>query len=300
MACPSDTQTDRGTAQTGIRVKPSMRKTVRTIALALAATLTLAACGSGEVVGPPEDSVDEPLIQVSSEGGFVPVEFNIARGPTFTVTRDKQFIFPGVTTLEYPGALIPAVFAGELTVEQYDQIVKLVEDMGIEEMDNKADNSVTNVADASTEVIRYWDQEGVHTYSVYALGISDQPQSDETAAFAELFDYLHQLSGTVTGTPYEPKNYRVVASPSYAEQDPNFVDIRPWPFEGDNPNDWEILTTVGEQTWTCKAFDPATVSALSDATQATLWMDPSESGDAQNIQILVRPLHPGEEDCVLG
>ncbi len=270
------------------------------MAILAASSLVVAACGSGEVVGPPDESSEDALIQVSSEGGFVPVEFNIARGPTFTVTRDKQFVFPGVTTLEYPGALIPAVFAGELNVEQYDRIFKLIEDIGIEGMENETDNSVTNVADASTEVIKYWDQDGVHQYSVYALGASDQPQSDATTAFVELFDYLHQLSGTVAGTPYQPEKYRVVASPSYAEQDPNFIDIRPWPFDGEDPYQWTELTTVGDQTWTCKAFDPAAIEALSDATQATLWMDPAESGDTQNIQLLVRPLHPGEEDCVLG
>jgi hypothetical protein len=274
-----------------------MRRATRTIAFA--AALIVAACGSGETVSPPDDPVDGPLIQVSSEGGFVPVEFNIARGPTFTVTREKQFIFPGVTTLEYPGALIPAVFSGHLTDEQYDRIVELIQEMGIEDMEHEVDNSVTNVADASTEVIKYWDAEGVHKYSVYALGSSVQPQSDATAAFGELFSYLHQLSGTVGATPYEPEKYRVVASPSYAEQDPNFIDIRTWPFDGEDPYQWSELTTVGDQTWNCEAFEPAAIAPLSDATQATLWMDPAESGDAQNIQLLVRPLHPGEEPCSL-
>ncbi len=276
-----------------------MRRKIRTIALVLAATLILAACGSDEVVDPPDDSVDGPLIQVSSEGGFVPVEFHIARGPTFTVTREKQFIFPGFTTLEYPGPLIPAVFSGDVTDEQYSRIVELVEEMGIEDMEDEADDSVTNVADASTEVIEYWDQNGVHRYSVYALGVDDRPASAATEAFAELFTYLHGLTGTVDGTPYDAALYRVVASPSYAEQDPTFIDIRPWPLDGENPHDWVELTTVGEQTWTCQAFGPEAIGPFDDATQATLWMDPSESGDAQNIQLLVRALHPGEEDCSL-
>lgn len=275
-----------------------MRSKFWLTALSAATALALVACGTEAVVDP-DNSVDGPLIQVSSEGGFVPVDFNIARGPTFTVTREKQFIYPGVTTLEYPGALIPAVLSGELTAEQYDRIVQLIEEMGIENMDNETDISVTNVADASTEVIKYWDQDGVHKYSVYALGITDQSPSDATSAFAELFDYLHQLSGTVTGTPYQPEKYRVVATPSDAGQDPNFIDIRPWPFQGENPYEWQELTTIGAQTWTCMAFDPNAIAPLEDATQATLWIDPTESGDAQNIQLLVRPLQPGEEGCAL-
>jgi hypothetical protein len=261
--------------------------------------LVLAGCGTGEVLGPP-DNLPEPLIQVSSEGGFVPVDFNIARGPTFTVTRDRTFIFPGITTLEYPGALIPATFEGQLSEEQYDRIIELIAEMDIENIDDGVDNSVNNVADATTEVIKYWDENGIHKYSVYALGITDQPQSDATAAFAELFDYLHQLSGSLTGSPFQAEKFRVVASPSYAELDPNFIDIRPWPFSGENPHEWPSLTTVGDQDWTCKAFAGSTINLLDDAKQNTLWMDPADAADAQNIQLLVRPLHPGEEECSLG
>lgn len=261
--------------------------------------VTLGACGSSDVLDPPDVQSDEALIQISSEGGFVPVEFNINNGPTFTVTRSGQFIFPGAQTLEYPGPLLPATLEGQLDDDENAKIVALVEEMGISEMDEEADDTVTNVADASTGVIKYWDESGVHKYSVYALGISDQHTAKATIAFAELFDYLHQLSGSVEGTPYAPEQVRVVSSADYAGPDPNFVDIRPWPLAGENPDEWKQIAEVGEQVWTCKTFEVSVTDALGDATQVTVWNHPSESADAQNFRLYVRPIHPGEEDCTL-
>ena len=271
---------------------------LRIFAAFAATAVVVAACGSGDVLSPPDDNTDGPLIQIHSEGGFVPVEWNLGRGPTFTVTRDGEFIFQGVTTLEYPGRLVPPYMVAQLDQAELDEIERLLEEMGIAAIEDEHDDSVQNVADATTEVIRYWDESGVHRYSVYALGITDQATPEATAVFAELFDYLHQLSASVDAVPYEPERVRIVAGASYEGQDPNFIDIRDWPLEGENPDNWDLYTTVGEdQQWTCKVFDASVLEDFEDATQVTLWTHPSESADAQNFKLLVRPLHPGEEDC---
>lgn len=276
-----------------------MARITKTVGLLTVLALMASACGTGATLAPPDTGANDgdPLIQIGSEGGFVPVEYNLSRGPTFTVTYGGMFVFPGVTTAEFPGRLIPAVFEAQLDESQMSEIRGILNDMGISEITDGQDNSVVNVADASTEVIRYWDTDGVHRYSVYALGITDQPKSDATAAFAELFDYLHELAGSVTGTVYEPDYVRVVAGVYRGGFDPEFEDRRDWPLEGENPDEWDVFTTIGEETWTCKVFDASVLSIFEDARQTTVWAHPTESGDAENFQLLVRPLHPGEEAC---
>lgn len=264
-----------------------------------ALALVFSACGSGEVLAPPDDDTnqDDPLIQVGSEGGFVPVEYNLSRGPTFTITRGGRFVFPGVTTLEFPGRLILPIFEADLNDEQMAEVMSLLEEIGIADITDEHDNSVNNVADATTEVLEYWDEDGLHRYSVYALGITDQSTSDATAAFAELFDYLHELAGSLGGTEYQPDQVRVVAGVYRGGFDPEFEDHRDWPIAGENPDDWEVFTNIGDETWTCKVFDATVLTEFADARQTAIWAHPSESADAENFQLLVRPLHPGEEGC---
>lgn len=271
------------------------RETKRTLGLLAIGALLISACGSGEILGPPDDSPDDPLLQIHSEGGFVPVEWSLGNGPTFTVTYGGKFVYPGVTTLEYPGRLVPSHFEGQLNDDQMTRIRELLNEMGIAEIDNEHDDSVDNVADASTEVIQYWDQDGVHRYSVYALGMTDRPLSDTTAGFADLVNYLHELSGSVDGTEYEPERVRVVAGTYQGGFEPDFVVVEDWPLNGENPDDWEDFASIGENEWTCKAFDSSVLDTFADARQTTIYTHPEDGG--VQVQLLVRPLHPGEADC---
>ncbi|MGF1616922.1 MAG: hypothetical protein ACFCU2_03835 [Acidimicrobiia bacterium] len=270
-------------------------KTKLSIGLLLVGALLLPACGSGEVLGPPDSTPGDPLLQIHSEGGFVPVEWNLGNGPTFTVTNGGEFVFPGVTTLEYPGRLVPSYFSGQLNDDQMARVIELLTAMGIAEIDDEHDDSVDNVADASTEVIRFWDENGVHKYSVYALGITDDPASETTAAFADLVDYLHELVGTIESTEYQPERVRVVAGTYQGGFDSDFERIEDWPLEGENPDEWETFATIAEDGWTCKAFDGTILDVFADARQTTIYTHPDDSGG--QVQLLVRPLHPGEADC---
>lgn len=294
-----------------------MRSKTKTIfGLLLVSGLLLSACGSGEVLGPPDSTPDtttpdsttpdstpetapgDPLLQIRSEGGFVPVEWNLGNGPTFTVTNGGEFVFPGVTTLEYPGRLVPSYFAGQLDDDQMARINELLAAMGIADIDDEHDDeSAGSVADASTEVIRFWDENGVHEYSVYALGVTDEPASETTAAFADLVDYLNELAGTVDSDEYRPERVRVVAGTYQGGFDSEFERVEDWPLEGENPDDWETFTTVGEDEWTCKVFDGSILEVFADAKQTTIYTHPEAEGG--QVQLLVRPLHPGEEDCTL-
>ncbi len=280
-----------------------MKRTYRASAIVASVALLLAACGSNEVVTPPngpEGDPDAPLIQIRSVGGFAPITAMLGQGPTYTVTWGGQLITLGPSVDSFPGELVPLYLEADLTEEQEAEISRLIDEMGIADITEEHDNSVINVADATTEVIVYWDDAGTHRYSVYALGLSDQTVPARTQSFSELIEFLGSITGTLDTSAYEPKSVQIIAGAYYGGFDPELEDLRPWPLDGEDPDEWDLYTTIGEdQIWTCKTFGSEVLTTFADATQTTTWVHPSPLVDAQNLQLLVRPLHPGEPGCEL-
>jgi hypothetical protein len=87
---------------------------------------------------------------------------------------------------------------------------------------------------------------------------------------------------------------RVVAGTYQGGFEADFEVVEDWPLDGENPDDWEVFASIGEDEWTCMAFDSSILETFSDARQTTIYTHPD--GDGQ-VQLLVRPLHPGEADC---
>jgi hypothetical protein len=250
--------------------------------------LIVAACGGGGG-GSVDRSEDGPMLQIVSEGGFVPVEVALNNGPRYTLLGDGRLIYQGVQTLEFPGRLVPPYMVGTLDDNQMDAILAMVEDIGLPDIHNEVDDSAIDfVADASTEVITYWDDAGEHRYGIYALGIEESP-SERNAALLELTQTLDQFVGQADAEPYVADRVRIVAGEGFV--DPEFEDIRPWPLEDSDFSDWETLPN----DWQCTVVDGPVPAVFEGATQATTWEHPDGTSDP--VTLLVRPLHPGEPDC---
>jgi hypothetical protein len=190
--------------------------------------------------------------------------------------------------------LLPNYQLARLGGDQVDEILALVEQIGLPAMDDEIDDSAAmTVADATTEVVTYWDQNGMHRYSVYALGIDPSPSSQATAATLELIETL-SISGFAGETEvFVGDRVRVIAAVAQVAPDPEFEDVRPWPLEGEDPNLWTAL----ELGFTCTVLGPDALAPFEDATQVTQWLHPVETMDAPPFLLQVRPLHPGEPDC---
>lgn len=282
-----------------------MRK-LTTAFLALALT-TSSACGGSELgadvpttdpIPPPTDpgtaDPDAPILQIRSEGGFATPEMIMGRGPSFTLLADGRLIADGPVLLIYPGPLLPNYQMARLSEGQVGEILSLVEEIGLPGMDSEHDDSAgSTVADATTEVITYWDEIGAHEYSVYALGIDPHPSSPATAAAVELVETLSSLGFSGETAAYEPDRVRVIAGVAQTAPDPEFEDLRPWPLEGEDPTKWSQL----DLGFTCKVLGGDSLAVFNDATQATQWLDPDATADTPPLVLLVRPLHPGEPDC---
>lgn len=259
----------------------------------LATALVIAACGLPDDGSSSRDGSD-PVLQVRSEGGFGPVELVLAQGPTYTLLADGRLIFTGPTIAIFPGPLVPSYLVGHVTEADMGAILEGVDEMGLAGITDEHDESNASlVADATTEVVTYWDENGTHVYSVYALGLATNPADPRTAAFADLLTVIDQAAAKVDAVPYEPERVRIIAGVAMAPVDPQFEDIRPWPLGEDDPAGWNELLNG----WVCQEYGAEVQDEFDDATQVTQWLHPDPMMDAPPFTLLVRPLHPGEPDC---
>lgn len=267
--------------------------TTNRITLLVAVAVGLSACGIGDDTGVdlPEDP-DAPVIQITSEGGFAPVDMVLGRGPRYTLLSDGRLIYEGPTIAIFPGPLVPNYQVTRIDDQQMQMVLDLVDQMGLPNMDREVDDSAASrVADATTEVITFWDANGEHVYAVYALGIDlDQDPTSATGAFAELLELMgDQVSGEAV--PYEPDRVRIVAGPGFVNEE--FEDVRAWPLQNEELAAWGTLPN----NWRCQVFDPGVMEKFRDATQVTVWESPDPNVFESPVMLQVRPLHPGEPDC---
>jgi hypothetical protein len=259
----------------------------KTFGALAALAVVMSACGGNS--GGVDIADDEPVLRISAEGGFLPVEVSLNTGPRYTLLGDGSLIYQGVQTLEFPGRLVPPYMVARLDDNQLNAILAMVEDIGLSEIDHEVDNSAQEfVADASTEVITYWDEAGEHRYEVYALGLEESP-SERNAAFLDLIETLDRFTAEAPAEPYVADRARVVAGEGFV--DPEFEDIRAWPLEGTDLSEWVTLANG----WQCTVIDGPVPTVFEEATQTTTWEHPDGTSDA--LLLLVRPLHPGEPDC---
>ena len=266
----------------------------RTTGLLLAAIVTLSACGSPSTVQLPSDP-DAPVLQIRSEGGFAPVEWILGRGPSYTLLGDGRLIHQGPTIAIFPGPLLPNYLVSQLNEDQMNTVLDLIERIGLPNMDRVVDDSQNSfVADATTEVVTYWDENGEHSFGVYALGIEPNPSDSRVAAFADLLVVMDQLAFQGDSAQFEPDRVRITAGVGFV--DPEFEDVRTWPLGKTDFSGWFEYPNG----WTCKVFGPEVLDLFVDATQSTTWLHPDPMMDAPSFKLLVRPLHPGEPDCPIG
>lgn len=262
------------------------------LGLCLAGLLFVTSCGaeSNARLGADDDAV---VLQLRSEGGFAPVEFVLGRGPNYTLLGDGRLIHLGPTVAMYPGPLLPNYRVTAIGDDDMDRVLALVTEIGLPGMDIEIDDTAMQfVADATTEVVTFWDDAGAHSYSVYALGIEPEPSNHSTAAFLELTLVLDELVSRAASEPFAPDRVRVIAG-SAGLGDPEFETVDEWPLPNTDFSDWVNLPNG----WMCTTFGPDVLETFAEADQASRWLHPDPMMDADTFTLLVRPLHPGEPGC---
>lgn len=215
------------------------------------------------------------------------MDFTLTQGPAFTLTRDGTLISPGAVPAIFPGPLASPFFSSQVTPGELEQLQDMIEAIGLPEMTNEKDDDATStVADATTAMVTYWDSEGAHIYSVYALGVFDAAKP-ATRATEDLIDILTTLAGR-DATAWPGDQVQVVAIPGAI--DPGFTDEREWPLE-EGVETWEEVFDMR-----CAVLDATVLDSFADANQATTFPSP-EPEWAEVFRLAIRPLHPGETGC---
>jgi hypothetical protein len=233
---------------------------------------------------------DSILLSVTSAGGFVTVEFMVNQGPHLVLTRGGQLIHQGPQIEIYPGPLLANWQVSQLDEESMLFVLEELDALNFDEIGQVENNDATGVADAPITTVRFYNQDGEHSFAVYALGISEDSTDSRVPILANLVDRLGTMTGA-SATSYMPEMIQVVAGVGAGEIDEAVANVREWPL----PVSYEDMTEIGFD-WRCAAYEGEEaqnlLSVFAEANQATRWT----LGEV-DYQILVRPLFPEETPC---
>jgi hypothetical protein len=268
---------------------------MRTTLLGVAAVaLVLAACsepGLADTLNLNDDPASVLLI-VKDEGGFVPIEFIVGQGPRLVLLRDGTLIVSGPQIEIFPQPLLPNYQAIQLGEEDILFVLEELDALGFTEIEDEFNNEAANmVADASTTITTFYNQDGPHTFSVYALGIGTQVTDGRVPILANLVEHLSQIGFSQPGAAYEWEALEVLAGVPLSPAEPDFANVQPWPLG----ISFEEMSDIGFG-WRCASYEGAEAQALLElfagANQVTTWED-----DTTEYSIKVRPLFPQQEPC---
>jgi hypothetical protein len=244
------------------------------------------------------------VLRLSYEGGFVPVEYNLTRIPSFTLYGDGRIVLPGAQIEIYPGPALPAVSQRLVGEEGVQTIIRAALDAGLDAGDRDySDFASTMIADATTAVFTLSADGKTSRTSVYALAELPQKPKGMTEEEFESRAALSDLAQRMTALeqwlpegslgseePYEANGYRL------------FVG-RYRPAEGlpQEPADWPLsdpLTAGGVDTagYACVAVTGEDWTAVAPLARRANELTPWTSG-GERFSVLFRPILPDESGC---
>jgi hypothetical protein len=270
--------------------------------------------GDGDGIEHPAGA-DEAILVVDSAGGFVPLEFNLTRLPSFVLLGDGRVIMQGMQTLEFPGPALPALIERKLTEDGIQEVLAAIEDTNLFTADAEFRGAQNVVADAADTVFML-NAGGLEvTVTVYALGMLGPDMGEVPGVtpgeieahriLQELNDALMTIDSALPADafedsgwqPYQPDGFRlyvrdVTDQPIEGGDLPEHV--RAWPTDDDPAAFGEEVALLGNGTRCGVVTGEAGavwLEELGASTQMTLWTD---DGD-RRFSIMARPLLPYEE-----
>ncbi len=274
----------------------------------LIALLTFAlmavACGTGEGGGLAStlrlnDDPASALMIVRDEGGFVPPDFMVRQGPRLILLRDGSLITQGAMIEIFPAPLLIPYQQSLLDDETMLFVLEELDTLGFVNIVDETNNEAANfIADASNTTVMFYNQDGAHRFSVYALSLATDPLGGvdftdvRVPQLANLLTELENLGFSSPGGPFEPTVIQVLAGIREFPAEPGFADVKPWPLSVS----YEEMTSTNLTTWRCATFEgdemTSLLSVFAQASQESTWED-----GGTEYSIAVRPLFAGEESC---
>ena len=283
---------------------------VASLALVLAVSAFAAACGESGgapgATGPSDGSISHPVgatdivLQVSSAGGFVPVEWALTQVPEFTLYGDGTVIVTGPIDLIYPGPALPNLQTTTVSEDTVQAILVAAREAGL--FSSGVDYGQPGITDMNTATITVNAEGKTYRSDIYALGMEQgaggltMQQQQARAAVAALTGKLQNLGVFQNGEPvWAPYQYSALAVFSVAVNPDVTPEVEP------NRLQWPLadLATLGTAV-APEGYRKAIVSGddlsslqplLAQANQGTVWT----FGDHE-YNLYFRPLLPGETE----
>lgn len=264
----------------------------------------VAACGDDSVQSSDSQSgagyvvptgADDVVLRIGYEGGFTTTGSQFVHSPTLLISGDGRTFTPGATTLQYPGALLPAIIEGSITADGIQKVVKLADLAGllgaIPDYSSPGDDLI---ADAPDTVVTLTVNGVTYEHRAYALGMDSPDGGPSTPARENLQEYVELLVNLSTavgvenvddGGPIVAESFRfqaMVVDPSqWTEPSPTIVA---WPAE---------TAVVLADSTECATVPAVKVDALfANATQLTFFEE-----NELVYQLAVIAALPGEVAC---
>jgi hypothetical protein len=244
---------------------------------------------------------DDVVIQVTSDGGYVPLEVTLRAVPQFTLYGDGTVIVPGPVVMKYPGPAIYPLRTFTLSEPEVQALLTAVKDAGLLEAaaPDYGDMGSVGVSDQATTTLLVNADGASIRRSAYALTFESNGSrltDAQARARRALAGFINDLPMPTTDAAYTPARLAVYVMPVQGDLQ---MGARPavWPLETD-------LATAGTKLpdWAdhrCIAVDgedaQTLVAALSDTNELTQWL-PRANADIA-YRLVARPLLPGEVAC---
>ncbi len=242
---------------------------------------------------------DDVVLRLGYEGGFVPMGFAFSNVPTLLISGDGKVFAPGATTMEFPGALLPAITTRTITEAGIQRVLELAGEAGLlaPPPDYTADLQVADVPDT---VLILNAKGGAFEHRANALGMAidesgnptDEltPQREKLSQFVQLISDLPKIAGAENVGPesvLQATEYRfqalVTDQANVDAQDPK-PEIVAWPADAK-----VRLVDAG----TCaKSSENAVTSVLVAAKSNTVFQDADVLYTLSAVAVL-----PGDAVC---
>ena len=280
----------------------------------LVASVALIGCGS-VLEGPDDDGgsggggsasydhstgAQDVLVSIKSEGGFVPVEYNLRNTAQFLLLGDGTAVVPGAMIEIYPGPAIRPLQAARVSAGQIQRLFAAAEAAGL--LDEEIDYGEPLVTDVPTTTVSLSVNGRTVTQSAYALSYAEAPDANLSAeqlaareALQGFIDTAQGLAGAAS-EQYVPNGvvaYRL--SPESAPPVEEGLEQEPmtWPIATVPAPPASPATSVG----TCIAVTgpeaQTLLGALVEANELTPWL----VGADPPSRMAFRPLLPGDPGC---
>lgn len=225
--------------------------------------------------------VDDVVLRIAYENGFVPVEVALQNLPTVLVTGDGRLITVGAQIAIYPGPLLPALFSQSISADGIQHLLSLADEAGLL-AEPPSYESDPLLADAPDTVVTIHARGEVFEHRAYALGLDPEGEPDE--ARRALAGFVAAVQDWVVQPQDELGDAEPYTAPTFTvrtlETDPaNFEDpdlpptIVEWPAS--------LPVRLADATTGCVEVPADEVRELFEqATQLTLFREEGDvSGD---------------------